>query len=208
VSRAALLLALATFAQPAAAGGLDLGLRAGAMLFQIERGPGVLPMAELEMGYVPALLDGRFRVALVWGGGAIRFSQHGADVRLLSVKDQPGESYSGTVSLDAVSLSFEVGIRILSGSRRASPYIVWRPRVLLLRTVVDLTISEADLGTVHQWKWYPTAEGGAGVEIRLGGGQLFAELVAGFFPLHNEVIGNATGLSLTAALGYRYVFGG
>ena len=77
---------------------------------------------------------------------------------------------------------------------------------MLLRTITDLTIDRTELGRVQEWKWYPTAEGGLGLEIRIGAGQLFTELTAGFFPLYNDTVGNATGLSLGVSIGYRYLF--
>jgi hypothetical protein len=78
---------------------------------------------------------------------------------------------------------------------------------MMIRTVSDFTVGEMDLGRVQEWKWYPTAEGGAGVEIRVGPGQIFAELACGLFPLDNHTVGHATSFSLVASIGYRHLFG-
>jgi len=145
-------------------------------------------------------------MALVWGGGAVSYSRHGVAWELLTEKGQPGVSYSGSIALHAVCLSFEMGVRLLPFSRRASPYIVWRPRLMLLRTVTRVMVNGMDMGKVQDWKWYPTAEGGLGIEVRLGNGQLFTELAVGLFPLYNDTVGIATSLSLVASLGYRYLF--
>ena len=77
---------------------------------------------------------------------------------------------------------------------------------MMIRTVSDLTIGEMALGRVQEWKWYPTAEGGLGLEIRVGRGQIFTELACGLFPLYNHTVGHATSLSLVVSIGYRHLF--
>jgi hypothetical protein len=202
----ACLLGLALHAVPAHAGGPELGIRADAVLFLIDRGPAVLPGGQIELGYVPSLLDGRLRLALVWGAAGIEVHHAGDDAQLRSPKDDEELAYRGSILLNSVHLGVEIGARLLPFSSRASPYVVWRPRVMLMRTATELGIGTLDLARVEEWKWFLTVEGGLGVEIRAGGGQVFAELAAGLFPLDNETVGNATGLSLVASLGYRQAF--
>ncbi len=205
--RAALIvLALALMPAPAEAKGIELGVRVDALLFQIDRGPGVLPGAGLEIGYVPDLLDGRIRAALAWSMSGISLTLAGEDVRVFTEKGTPAAEFSGTIALTSLDLSFELAVRLLPLSSRASPYIVWRPRLMLIRTVFDLTIREMDLGRVQEWGWYPTAEGGLGLEIGAGRGQVFMELACGLFPLYNHTVGHATSLSLVVSIGYRHLF--
>jgi hypothetical protein len=207
MSRAWLLAcALCLLPARAEAGGVELGARADALLFLIDRGPGVLPGGGLEVGYVPDLLDGRVRAALSWSMSGISVSLDGEDARVFSEKDTPAAEYSGTIGLMTVGLSFELAVRILPASARVSPYVVWRPRLMMIRTVSDLTVGEIELGRVREWKWYPTAEGGLGLEIGVGRGVIFTELSCGLFPLENHTVGHATSLSVVVSLGYRHVF--
>jgi hypothetical protein len=190
----------------AEAKGIELGIRVDGLLFQIDRGPGVLPGAGLEIGYVPDLLGGRVRAALAWSMSGFSLTLEGEDARLFSEKGTPVAEYSGTIALTSVNLSFELAIRFLPLSWRASPYVVWRPRLMMIRTVSDLTVGGVDLARIQEWKWYPTAEGGLGLEIGVGSGVVFAELACGLFPLENHTVGHATSLSLVVSLGYRHVF--
>ena len=198
--------ALALVPRPAAAKGIELGARADALLFQIDRGPGLIPGGGLEIGYVPDLLDGRVRASFVWAMSGISVTLDGEDARLFSAKGTPTAEFEGTVALTSVAVSFELAVRILPGSMRVSPYVVWRPRLMMIRTVADFSFGELDMGRVHEWGWYPTAEGGLGLEIGVGRGRIFTELAAGLFPLHNRTVGHATSLSLVVSLGYRHVF--
>jgi hypothetical protein len=181
-------------------------VRGSATLFQLDRGPGVIPGGDLEIGYVPDFLSQRIRIAFVWGMAGMSYSLSGRDDRLFTIKGNPNPDYSGSIELHAACLSLELAARLLSLEARASPYVVWRPRLLLIKTVSDLSLGGVDLGEVQEWRWYPTAEAGLGVEIRIGPGLLFAELSAGLFPLTNRTVGNAVSLSLVAAIGYRHVF--
>ena len=191
---------------PAGASGIDLGMRMDATLFELEMGPGVLPGGQLELGYVPDLLDGRIRVSLLWGMAGVAISQSGEDERLYNPKGDPAAEYSGRVALHSIHLGLEVGVRLLPSRARASPYIVWRPRLMFIRTISDFEVGEMDLPRVQEWAWYLTAEGGLGLEVRIGQGRLFTDLCVGLFPLANETIGSVVSLSLTASVGYRYVF--
>lgn len=166
----------------------------------------MIPGGDLEIGYVPDVLSRRLRFAFVWGMAGMGFSLSGRDERLFTIKGNPSPDYAGSVALHAACLSIEIAARLLALEARASPYVVWRPRLLLIKTVSDLSLGGVDLGKVQEWRWYPTAEAGLGVEIRVGPGQLFAELSAGLFPLTNRTVGNAVSLSLVAAIGYRHVF--
>jgi hypothetical protein len=183
-----------------------LGLRLEAILFQLARGPGVLPAGELELAYVPKILKGRIRVGVSWGGGGVIFSGEGEDRRLESEKGTRRVGYHGTLTLQAVVMSLDVSLRLFNLSARLSPYLAYRPRVFLLRTIMETSIAGVEAGRVVEWSWYLTAEGALGLEVRAGPGRFLSEVSVGWFPLHHESTGNVASLSIGILLGYRYQF--
>jgi hypothetical protein len=140
------------------------------------------------------------------GGGGIAFQRSGWSPLLLSSKGTAYVSYEGYVVLHVVTISPELAVRILPWWSRVSPYVVYRPRIVFARTIIRTSVGGVDTGRVEEWKWLLTAEGGAGVEIAAGAGRFFVEVVAGWFPLSNGTVGNATSFSLGISFGYRCKF--
>ena len=153
---------------------------------------------EVEAGVL--LLDGRLDVSLTLGYARPPASHSADDPRLA------GESFQWSMQQDILVVGAMGRYRLLEPTSPFNVYGALGPRLYLLRTTVNGTSGEAQLGENRQYDTQAGLALATGAELRLGPGAALAELHFGAGPLRGLVTGDVSAGAVGLLLGYRMSF--
>jgi len=157
----------------------------------------VLP--RLEVGAALPFLGQRLQLFAVASYQAPKAEGEVEDTRV------PGLTFSYTLVEKELMLGGGLNVRFLELGRPVNPYVAIGPQVFLLETVANGEADGAAFGENRETDTKVGLYAGAGVEIRLGPGALFAQMGFTWCKLDGLITGVSNTGALNPTVGYRLI---